>query len=656
MRLCFCFRLFVFLDFSQSNLFYHDSLLLFLLDRDAEARLKEYEATNYPELAKALAAEIGTEGKPVESRTAACLYLKNTLNAKSAANQHEFHERWKIMDPATRSLVKDTLLAALRSQVEGIPRFAAIAASEVACVELPYQEWPNFVPAMTEALSSPDAPESVKLASLDCLGMTCERIDEVQAMLPEVPDLVDATVNSLLTTIVQGVQPERSDALRYSALQALNKSLSFVHKNMEVPAERDFIMKNAICGATQSSEGKVRQLAFQCLDIVAELYYDKLQDYMTTIYELTTTAIRQDAVEDVKMAAIEFWCTVAGTEENLILEEDPSCKRYVESAMPTLVPLLLETLSKQDETMDEDNFDLRAMGAVCLEAISMSVHEKIIQVVIPFVQQHIASDNWHLRDAAIVAFSCILDGPSTASIGQFVQQSIPVLMNAFTYQNDIVRDSATHCIANICKLHIEAVPQEQVHTIIQGLMGKLKENPRLAGRACSAIFNISASLKTPDPEDMPDSNLLSAPMLPLMQALLESMDRPDAAEGNLRVSAMSAAAELVTASARDVQHLLRELVPVVVGRVENALRMEVVSNDDGENKAQMLGLLSGLVTALFQRLGKQDVLPQVDSVMTVLLKVLQVHNSNCHEEAFLAIGAIATSLEEDFVVSDSSVM
>lgn len=623
-------------------------LTLFRSDRAAEARLQESLNSNYAELAKALALEIVTDGKPIEARQMASLFLKNTLNAKSITHQHELHERWKVLDPAVRNTVKETLIRALRSNEAGVARFAAIAASEVACVELPFNEWPEFVPAMTAAMA--DSMETVKLAALECLGLTCERIEEVQGMIDTVPDLSEQTVNAMLTTIVQGVQPSNSDDMRFAALNALNKSLHFCHRNMEVQAERDFILKNAICGATLSADARVRKLAFQCLDVVADLYYDKLQDYMTHIFELTVAAIKTDTDEDVKMAAIEFWCTIAVTEESAREEEDDRiCKKYVESAMSMLVPLLLDTLSTQTEEIDEDSFDLRAAGAICLEAFSITVGDGIVPTVIPFVQQHITSDNWHMRDAAIVAFSCILDGPSTAVIGQYVQQSIPVLLAAFSDPKEVVRDDATFCIANISKLHMAAVLPDHVHTIIQGLIAKLNESPRLAGRACSAIFNISMALKSP--EGMPVTNLLSAPMLLLMQALLSSMDRPDAVEGNLRVAAMSAASELITASALDVQHILRDLLPAITGRIETALKMEVLSNDDRESKEQMLGLLSGLITALFQRLEKNDVISYGDRVMEVILQVLRVPNANCHEEAFLSIGAIATSLEDDFTVS-----
>jgi importin subunit beta-1 len=609
-------------------------------------------------MAKALAAEIATEGKPIPARQTACLFLKNTLNAKSQGPQRDMHERWKTLDAGTRKFVKDNLLAAIRTPEPGIARLAAAAAAEVACVELPFQEWPEFMGAMTEAMNAPNIPECTKLASLECLGFTCERIDEVQAMIPDVPELRDETVNSMLTTIVQGVQPDKSDPMRLAALNALNKSLAFVHKNMEVPAERDFIVKNAICGAAQSSDSRLRELAFQCLDVVAELYYDKIQEYMTEIFRLTSNAIKNDSEEEVKMAAIDFWSTISMTEESLLEEEQrfleegrfldrPPCKKYIESALQPLTPLLLETLSQQKEEMDEDDYDLRQAGAYCLEVMSVTVGALIVPLVVPFVQQYITSDNWRMRDAAIKAFSCIMEGPTTSVIGQYVNQAIPVLMGAFSDNHEMVRDSATLCISSICKLHVAAIQPDQVHLIVQGLLTKLQESPRLARGACSAIFNLSKSMKSTT--DIAETNVLSAPMLPLMQALLATMDRTDAEQSNLRISAMAAAAELISASARDVQPILRDLLPVITQRMDAAFKMEVLSSDDRENQAQQLASLSDLVMALFQRLEKVDVMPHTDRVMEMLLQVLQVPNSNCHEEAFLCVGAVATSLEQDFM-------
>ena len=667
--------------------------------------------SNYGELAVALVYEIANPAKPINSRTMASIYFKNTLNAKSVANQIELHSRWKQLDPKQRNIIKEALLHAITNSTSADTsaassnalRFAAIAASEVACVELPYQEWPQFLPTITEACTIPstkgtEASNAVKamiqLAAYECLGLTCERIEEVRNMVDDVPDLPEATINAMLTTIVQGItQPSNSTSgennattttntsttsttheIQFMALNALNKSLQFVHSNMERKEERDFIISHAICNiASQHNDGRIRQLSYQCLDVIASEYYDKLANYMTQIFQLTVNAIQTDPIEMVKIAAIEFWCTIAETESALLAEEEYNateteslCNKYVESAMNMLVPLLLDTLSSSihgsnsapaatagdDDDYDEDEYDIRAAGATCIENFASTVGDGIVPLVIPFVQQNIVNtqQHWSIRDAAIVAFSCILNGgPSTEILGPYVHQSIPVLLGAFNDPHPLIRDDATHCIANISREHIAAVQPDQVHAIVQGCILKLLESTKLAARAATVIFNMSMSIKSPD-ATMPETNALSYPMFPLLQALLGAMDRNDSMDNNLRVSAGSAASELILASAIDVQTILRDLLPAIMSRIEVAFQANVHNTDDREMKEQLLGLLCGLITPLYQKLQKADVLLHTDQMMNLLLQVLQVPNANCHEEALRAIGAIATALDEDFNV------
>jgi importin subunit beta-1 len=355
--------------------------------------------------------------------------------------------------------------------------------------------------------------------------------------------------------------------------------------------------------------------------------------------------------DEVKIAAIEFWLTVA---DKKTANGGPACQKYVEVAMPMLVPILLVTLSTQANEIDDEKFNLRVATALCLEAFSATVGDPMVPIVIPFVQQNMAYTDWRMRDAAIVAFSCLLDGPSTTVLGPFVSQTISVLLAALGDMNEIVRDDAMHCVSNIGKFHLMAVQENQVRGIIQGLLGKLQESPGLAYRACTATFNISKSLISHD-GNMPASNLLSAPLLPLVQPLLGAMDRPDAGQHNLRVAAISTASELVLASALDVQPILKDFLPIIVERIESALKIDSVSREDRESQGQVLGLLVGLVNSLFQRLQRADVFDVVfdvvDRVMSVIVLVLQVSNSTSHEAAVLSIGAIATSLEEDFTVN-----
>lgn len=625
-------------------------------DPNAEQQLNQWKTSNYAEFAHALAVEIGAANRPAEARQMAALYLKNLLHAKSLVFLQRNLEQWKALDVTQRGRIKSALLESLACPEPSAAHAAAMAASEVAAVELPYQEWPQFVPAVMELCKTTTA-ESIKIACLDCLGYAAERIADLETILNAPPLAVD-TVDKMLTTIVDGAQSNKSDPMRLAALTALRNSLVFVRKNMELKNERDFIM-NAICEATQSSQARTRSIAFECMENIADFYYDKIQDYMTAIFQLTTQAITNDTEDAVKMAAIEFWTTIAFAEQALLDEERdcleagipldrPPCPKYTQSAMERLVPLLLETLTHQDEDVDDDIWNLQSAGSVCLDSISGTVESLIVPIVMPFVERNITDANWRQRDAAIVAFSSILEGPATNVIGGFVSQAIPVLLGAFNDAHVVVRDSATHCISKICKLHLSAVAPDMIHNIIQGLIGKLQEpTPRVASHACFAIYNIAHATKS---DQTPDTNILSAPMLPLLQELLRATDREDAGEGNLRVSAMSAAGELIQAAGLDCQPIFRDFLPVVIQRMDAALKIQVVTKDDVEHKEQVLGSLCALIQVLFLRLEKQDILPHVDRVMELLIQVLQARSATCHEEALLASGAIVVSMEEDFVV------
>ena len=633
------------------------SLLFNFTDKNAEKFLEDQLNQDYGRLITLLAQEIANENKPFPARQMAALYLKNTLAGQSNTIQKEKHDRWKSLPSDIRTPCKENMLKAMRDvSVPQLPHFVAVAAAEIAVVELPYHEWPALVLALMENVTSQQAHEKIKIASLECLGYVCERIVDVEELIGSMPDLDSSIVDSMLTTIVDAVQPGRPDDVRFSALQALKNSLLFVRKNMDNKQERDFIM-NAICEACRNQQARIRALAFSCLDTVTEYYYEVLQDYMTNIYQFTTEAIKQDTDDTVKGNAIEVWNTLAETETTLIDEEKeaaemgmtfnnrPPCPRYVQAAMEHLVPLLLTLLTQQNEDDEDDSHNLQEKAATCLELISLTVEGLIVPHVIPYVQQNIQKQEWRLRDAAIVAFMTILDGPSTEDIGQFVGQSIQIMLQSFGDSHPVVRGSAVHCVRKICAHHLSSLPADRVTAILSSVDEKLKDKPSIAAAACSAIYEVCQNLKEVPP---PETNILSSGLVQLMTDLLAVTERPDASENNVRVVAMSAAAAVVQASAMDVQGVFGELLPAIATRMENALTIQAVTNEDKETKAQMIGQLAALIQSLYQRMDKQAVLPQSDRVMGFLLQALSVRNSA--EETFMAIGSVVSTLEQDFAV------
>lgn len=118
--------------------------------------------------------------------------------------------------------------------------------------------------------------------------------------------------------------------------------------------------------------------------------------------------------------------------------------------------------------------------------------------------------------------------------------------------------------------------------ICEQLLAKLQDLPRVVAHSCTALFNLAQSFRTPDPDE---SSLLSTPMVPLLQALLQTAERPDADEHNLRTSSLSAAAELVNTAPMDTVQMFSELLPAILTKLETGLNLTT----DNEAQAQLVG-------------------------------------------------------------------
>jgi hypothetical protein len=108
---------------------------------------------------------------------------------------------------------------------------------------------------------------------------------------------------------------------------------------------------------------------------------------------------------------------------------------------------------------------------------------------------------------------------------------------------------------------------------------------------------------------------------------------------------MSAAAALVSASAKDSLPILRDMLPYVIKVSEETF----VGNLAQADKEQLLGTICGLFQTLFQRMEKVEVVQYADPVMNILITIFR-NFGTVSEEALLACGAVAANIEHDFVV------
>ncbi|KAG6605793.1 Importin subunit beta-1, partial [Cucurbita argyrosperma subsp. sororia] len=596
----------------------------------------------------------GNEEKPVDSRKLAGLILKNALDAKEQHRKFELIQRWLSLDSNVKTQIKTCLLNTLSSAIADARSTSSQVIAKIAGIELPHKQWSELIGSLL--LNVHQQSSHVKQATLETLGYLCEEVS---------PDVIDQDqVNKILTAVVQGMnESEGNNDVRLAATRSLYNALGFAQANFSNDMERDYIMR-VVCEATLCPEVKIRQAAFECLVSIASTYYDKLARYIQDIFGITAKAVREDE-EPVALQAIEFWSSICD-EEIDILEEygddftgnsDTPCFYFIKQALPALVPVLLETLLKQEEDQDQDEgaWNIAMAGGTCLGLVARTVGDDIVPLVMPFIEENITKSDWRQREAATYAFGSILEGPAPEKLMPIVNVALSFMLTALTQDpNNHVKDTTAWTLGRIFEfLHGSNIDTPIIHQancqqIITVLLQSMKDVPNVAEKACGALYFLAQGY-----EDVGPASPLTPFFQEIVQSLLAVTHREDAGESRLRTAAYETLNEVVRCQTDETAPMVLQLVPVIMMELHNTLEGQKLSSDERERQGELQGLLCGCLQVLIQKLGSSEphkyaFMQYADQIMGLFLRVFACRNATVHEEAMLAIGALAYSTGPDF--------
>jgi importin subunit beta-1 len=621
------------------------------LRQQAQQILNQSESSQTGQYLAALVDVMINAQNNVQLRQLAGLNLKNALDARTTRGQAAKDQRYLSVPPANRQTIKAQLLQILvqQGQPQQVRRAAALAVAKIGTIEIPANQWPDLLNTLSGNARNPQVQDDGVKATLECIGYLCEELDE---------DVVPpASVNEILTAIVHSMREEASLPVRLAATKALDLSLSFTGSNMASENEANMIVSQictaAQCGlddngmVVQDPSGvacKVRQSAFECMVRMVSCFYERIQPYMQTFFQLTIGAITNDAA-NVSLQAIEFWSTVCDEEYELANGDEPGkCQNYVAGAVGNLIPLLLEKMTSVEEDDDEDEFTPAKAACACVSLIATLVEDIILQHVMPIIQQWIGDQQvWQRRDAATYAFGAVMEGCSTQALGPMIQNALGTLLQ-LVEQDPMqpVQDTALWVVAQICDHHFSAIPaNEQTYDgLIKVVLEAMSKNETMASHACLAFHSIAKSQ-----EAMADngSNVLSRYFQPVVEALLTVSNSNNGEEGNnLRLESHEALNEWLTNGAQDTQQALEKVTLEVISRLEQTVGMA-----DSPTKASAQEALTGSLQIALRKLDQRGTVV-CDRVMTVALRVLDSTVPTAEAETFLLISQVANLVEGGF--------
>ncbi|EFA04374.2 Importin subunit beta-like Protein [Tribolium castaneum] len=625
----------------------------------ASTFLEQAAAANILEFIKTLSDILRHGGNSPVARMAAGLQLKNQLTSKDPNIKQLCQQRWLSAPEEIRNYVKKNVVGALGTETNR-PSSAAQCVAYIAVTELPHHQWPDLIVTLVNNVVQPNSTEMQKEATLETIGYICQEIDS---------DVLVTQSNDILTAIIHGMRStEPSNHVRFAATQALLNSLEFTKANFEKATERNFIME-VVCEATQSPDTQIKVAALQCLVKIMSLYYQYMEPYMgQALFPITLEAMKSDN-DAVALQGIEFWSNVSDEEVDLSIEANEAAdagrpparvsRHYAKGALQFIVPILLQKLTKQEELDDEDDWNPSKAAGVCLMLLATCCENEVVPHVLPFIKENIKSENWRFRDASLMAFGSILGGLDNTTLKPLVEQAMPTLIELMYDSSVIVRDTAAWTFGRICEIIPEAAINENyLKPLLESLINGLKAEPRVAANVCWAFSGLAEAAydaaETNEDTGTPDTYMLSQYFEYIIQRLLETTDRPDGAQANLRPAAYEALMEMVKNSPKDCYVTVQKTTMVILERLQQVLQMEthITSHNDRSQFNDLQSLLCGTLQSVLRKVTPEDA-PQIsDAIMTAMLTMFNSNScksGGVQEDALMAVSTLVEVLGEGFI-------
>lgn len=163
-------------------------------------------------------------------------------------------------------------------------------------------------------------------------------------------------------------------------------------------------------------------------------------------------------------------------------------------------------------------------AGTCLSLLAGAVQDAIVPAVIPFIEAHIKAEDWHHREAAVMTFGSILEGPDPAVLTPLVNQALPLLIDMMKDGNVHVKDTTAWTLGRICDLLIATIkPDVHLHPLVSALVNGLQDSPRIISNCCWALMNLADQLALYYEDDSEAQT--SGPLSPYYEGVVSALLR-----------------------------------------------------------------------------------------------------------------------------------
>ncbi|KAL9537722.1 hypothetical protein MBANPS3_011526 [Mucor bainieri] len=458
---------------------------------------------------------------------------------------------------------------------------------------------------------------------------------------------------------------ERQAEVKVAAIKSLSNSLEFIRGNFEISVERDFIIK-VICDAATPNTGSTTELqvaAYECLNKVASLYYEKLEDYMTsTLYNLTLNGMSQPSDPSIVLLSIEFWSIICDIEISRKKENVTPMFSFADKSMISMMPTLFKLLIKEHvKPENDDEWDIPKAASNCLSLLASCCKDLVVPPLIRYIEQNLLTTDhvdWNQKEAAIIAFGSILNGPSKVKMKPLIEQILPTILACVKDPSNVhIRVAAAWTLTEIIKESSQVLDQyDSLHNIMSAIKEGLGDpSQKVSHIICIAIIHCAERLK-PSPNKLIDTGPLSKYTHSIITSLLNNTSTFDVKDDPYMQSVYEAIGTIVKHSSQDCDHVVELITDSVITRLEilylaeTRMSYSFSVNDVIPLQSSLIGVLLSCVYRLTDKISVY-----ADRIMRLFFLVLQLSQKECNksmsvllEDIYLLASALIISIGPQF--------
>ncbi|KAJ2020876.1 hypothetical protein IW146_003042 [Coemansia sp. RSA 922] len=401
------------------------------------------------------------------------------------------------------------------------------------------RSWPEILPRLMQLLDSSDYP--VVEGSWDILRKIC---DECTRELEEPLDDGTLPLNVMLPRFLSFFSSESPTLREY----AISTTTLFVRESSECmkPMMDTFVVE--LFKRANDDNSEVLKAVCKAVVALIETRPDMLMPELENVvnYMIHTS---QNSDPDIAMEACEFWLSFCEQEEMV-----ESLKPFLSQVIPTLMRgmvyseedlMILDNNDEdavvpdseqdikprhhrarthehhgaaaggssnsddgsihEDDEDDDDEYDsddddvysewnLRKCSAASLDVISTAFGDHILEFVLPVLKEELASDDWRVKEAGILALGAIAEGCMTG-MQPHLPSLLPYLIQWFKHEKALVRSIACWSASRYGKWAIYESGPNMLAVYFEPLLAGLLEtmmdkNKRVQEAACSAFATL----------------------------------------------------------------------------------------------------------------------------------------------------------------------